>query len=65
MQPFRRGVVPKRLDDLLSADVAVECSVTMKCTMRRRAMPKHGQHEGTRPVSVGTVKKSIAAAVAR
>jgi len=48
-----------------AAHSAVGCAVTLACRMRRRWCDSTTRTKSTRPVSVGTVKKSIEAADAR
>jgi hypothetical protein len=63
-QPAWCGVVGKRIDDLLRRPLGRGCSVTLKCTTRRRSCESTSSTNKTRPVTDGTVKKSIEAAAA-
>src|SRR5262252_8490083 len=58
MQPFRHGVVRKGLDDLLSRPRRGRMLSDIEVHDAPTAMRQHDQHDRTRPVSVGTVKKS-------
>src|SRR5450631_4060122 len=65
-QVLGSGVVGKCLDDLLCGPSGQRgCSVTLKCSTRRRLWARTRKTKRTRKVAVGTVKKSIEARVPR
>ena len=61
----RKRRLPVVRGDCRAAHVAVGCSMMLKCTMCRRRCDKTIRTNSIRPVSVGTVKKSIDTADAR
>jgi len=58
-QVLRCTIFGKRFPNLLNSPNAVGCSVTLKCTRRRRRCANTTSTKRTRKVAVGTVKKSM------
>ena len=65
VDPGRCRVVRKGVDHLLCGPLGVRWAVMFRCTIRRRWWHRSTHTNSTRPVRVGTVKKSIDAADAR
>jgi hypothetical protein len=62
---MRRRVVRKCLAQLLNNPALLGCSVTLQCRIRRSSCAMTKKQYRTPKVSVGTVKKSIAAIASR